>query len=173
MENKVKLKIGEIEFEAKGSAEVVERERSVFLNELLPTAVEALVRTRGTERNVQYIKTDKQYERTLTESTDSISMPETKEAGSIDLSRTSLSSFISQYGYISDQDFIVIAAYYDEKKNGTKSFTSETVKQYYSDARRKKYSNFSELLRQLAQKGLIMDNPDAEKKNTKRVYINR
>ena len=35
MNNKVKFKIGEIEFEAEGSAEVVERERNVFLNALL------------------------------------------------------------------------------------------------------------------------------------------
>ena len=55
MDNKVKFKIGEIEFEAEGSAEVVERERNVFLNALLPAAVEAIVRTRGAEKAVQYI----------------------------------------------------------------------------------------------------------------------
>ncbi len=51
----MKFKIGEIEFEADGSAEVVERERNVFLNALLPAAVDAIVRTRGAEKAVQHI----------------------------------------------------------------------------------------------------------------------
>ena len=57
MENHVKFKIGEIEFEAEGSAEVVERERNVFLNVLLPAAVDAIVRTRGGE-TVSYTHLD-------------------------------------------------------------------------------------------------------------------
>ena len=55
MNNKVKFKIGEIEFEAEGSSEVVERERNVFLNSLLPAAVDAIVRTRGSEKTIRYI----------------------------------------------------------------------------------------------------------------------
>ena len=95
------------------------------------------------------------------ESVSNFEMPITRN---IDLSRTSLSSFIGKYGCIGDQDFVIIAAYYEEKKNGNKSFTSESVKQFYSDARREKYSNYSDLLKKLAQKGLIMDDPDCEKK---------
>ena len=55
MENKVKFKIGEIEFEAEGSAEVIEREREVFMNALLPASVEAIVKTRDVDKNTQYI----------------------------------------------------------------------------------------------------------------------
>lgn len=56
MENRVKFKIGEIEFEAEGSAEVIERERNVFMNALLPAAVDAIVRTRGVDSANQYIE---------------------------------------------------------------------------------------------------------------------
>ena len=87
-----------------------------------------------------------------------------------DLSRTSLSSYIAQFGQIGEQDFALISAYYDEKKNGNTSFTSDNVKQYYNDARRNKYSNVSVLLGKLAQKGLIMDDPNAERK-TPKAYI--
>lgn len=59
MENRVKFKIGEIEFEAEGSAEVIERERNVFMNALLPAAVDAIVRTRGVESANQYIENNK------------------------------------------------------------------------------------------------------------------
>ena len=44
---RVRFEIGEIKFEAEGPADLVERERSVFTNTLLPSAVEAIVRTRG------------------------------------------------------------------------------------------------------------------------------
>ena len=101
---------------------------------------------------------------------DAINSPQQALPESVDLSRTSLSSFLGKYGTIGDQDFALLAAYYDEKKNGTEFFTSETVKQYYNDARRTQYSNVSELLRQLAQKGLIMDKPGAEK-TTPKQYI--
>lgn len=172
MNNKVKFKIGEIEFEAEGSAEVVERERNVFLNALLPAAVDAIVRTRGVEKAVQYISADSTPALMDAASQDvlPLSTNSTTSGAGIDFSRTSLCSYISKFGYIGDQDFALIAAYYDEKKNGTSSFSSETVKQYYTEARRTKYSNISELLRQLAQKGLIMDDPNAEKK-TPKFYI--
>lgn len=162
MGNKVKFKIGEIEFEAEGSAEVVERERNVFLNALLPAAVDAIVRTRGAEKAVQYISTDEPA--ALLEANHEVVSNFESPIKSVDLSRTSLSSFIGKYGCIGDQDFVILAAYYEEKKNGNKSFTSESVKQFYSDARREKYSNYSDLLNKLTQKGLIMDDPDSEKK---------
>lgn len=171
MDNKVKFKIGEIEFEAEGSAEVVERERNVFLNTLLPAAVDAIVRTRGAEKAVQYISADSTPALMDSALQDVLPLSTISTSGTgIDFSRTSLCSYISKFGHIGDQDFALIAAYYDEKKNGTSSFSSETVKQYYTDARRTKYSNISGLLRQLAQKGLIMDDPNTEKK-TPKFYI--
>ena len=42
---KLKYKVGEIEFEVEGPAEVVEQQRVNFMNAVLPAAVEAMVRT--------------------------------------------------------------------------------------------------------------------------------
>jgi len=166
--NRVHFKIGEIEFEAEGSSEIVERERSVFLNALLPAAVDAIVRTRGVERATPYIEAIEQPVMLLSEESGiEISRDESVISTSVDLSRTSLASFIQPFGSLTDLDFTLIAAYYDEEKNGTKSFTSESVKQYYSDARRGKYSNYSDLLQRLTQKGYIMDAPDGAKKKPK------
>ena len=58
---------------------------------------------------------------------------------------------------MSDQDFTLFAAYFDEKKNGTKAFSNEVVKQYYQEGRRPAYSNNGMLLRALIKKGYIMD----------------
>lgn len=166
-EIRVKFKIGEIEFEAEGSAELVERERSIFSTTLLPSAIDAIVRTRGSAQAVQYVEaTENQTELLMAKSASSVEIAPSAVPLLIpaDLSRTSLASFVKGYGPLSDMDFALIAAYYDEKKNGIKSFTSESVKQYYLDARRGKYSNYSDLLQRLVQKGYIMDDPNAEKK---------
>lgn len=174
MDNKVRFKIGDIEFEAEGSADIVERERDVFLNSILPVAVEAVVKTQRISQNSQYIEdTEAKMLLSLENQVYSDSNQDIVKQTifNVDLSRTSLSSFIKNYGSISDQDFVVLAAYYDEKKNNNRSFTSDSVKQYYNDARRTKYSNNSELLRQLTIKGLIMDDPDAERKSPKQYIL--
>lgn len=50
-EIRVKFEIGEIKFEAEGSADLVERKRNIFNNTLLPDAIDAIVRTRSTTQN--------------------------------------------------------------------------------------------------------------------------
>lgn len=169
MENRVKFKIGDIEFEAVGSAEVVERERSVFLNALLPAAVDAVVRTRGVIPEKKYID-NKQYQE-LMPSSEIDPVTTVIEVEKEDLSRTSLSSYLNKYGRLNDQDFALIAAYFDEKKNKTPMFSSESIKRYYSEARKSEYSNISELLRQLAKKGMIMDAPYPEIKTPKQYIL--
>ena len=174
MENRVRFKIGEIEFEAEGTADVVERERDVFLNKLLPAAVEAIVRTKVHYSQPQYVtKQDKPLLEQIdkTETNNNIDSYTIVETSSQDFSRTSISEYIKNFGDVPDQDFVIIAVYFFEKKSGkTISFTSETIKQYYADARRKPYSNYSGLLAKLANKALIMDDPNAEKK-TPKAYI--
>ena len=165
---RVRFEIGEIKFEAEGPADLVERERSVFTNTLLPSAVEAIVRTRGTEQAMKYVEPVEQPKVLPLSNATPLSenaIPLTEE--SKDLSRT---RYIARFGQIGEQDFALISAYYDEKKNGNTSFTSDNVKQYYNDARRNKFSNVSVLLGKLAQKGLIMDDPNAERK-TPKAYI--
>ncbi len=168
---RVRFEIGEIKFEAEGPADLVERERSVFTNTLLPSAVEAIVRTRGVEQAMKCIEPVEQSKGLLSTNVTPLSESATFSIEeSKDLSRTSLSSYITQFGQIGEQDFALISAYYDEKKNGNTSFTSDHIKQYYNDARRNKCANVSDLLLKLVQKGLIMDAPDAERR-TPKAYI--
>ncbi len=172
MDNRVRFKIGEIEFEAEGNAEIIERERNEFLNRLLPAAVDAIERIHVVEKRIQYI--DAQTSTNLlpdeTNTTPFISEPMVT-VPTTDLSRTNLSSFLKRYGTLTDTDFTLISAYFDEKKNGTPFFTSDSVKGYYAEARRSEYSNRSSLIYQLAKKGYIMDNPGAEGKLPKQYIL--
>lgn len=162
-EIRVKFEIGEIKFEAEGSADLVERERGIFNNTLLPAAIDAIVRTRGLAQNTEYIKAPKPQQPLL--ATSSSMLPESIVLdNNIDLSRTTLASFIKKYGSLSEQDFVLFSAYFDEIKNQSSYFTKDEAEKYYDDARRTKPKNISMCLNQLAQKGLIIDATDVEQK---------
>ncbi len=167
LENRVKFRIGEIEFEAEGTAEVIERERNVFLTTLLPAAVEAIVRTRGATQNTQYIETP--HSATLTHNNDTLSEQRMIDSP-IDLTRTSLASFVKSKGANEHYDFIICAVYYNEKRNGISSFSSATIKDLYSDAKKPLPGNLSMSLSELVKKGLIMEDPASKGSNPK-VYI--
>lgn len=152
---KLKYKVGEIEFEAEGPAEAVEQQRVNFMNAVLPAAVEAMVRTQTVVERQPYIESATQP--ALLEAGASDAPMVTLHQTENDFSRTSLASFLKKYGTLGDQDFTLFAAYFDEKKNGTKAFSIENVKQYYQEGRRPAYSNNGMLLKYLVQKGYIMD----------------
>lgn len=96
---------------------------------------------------------------------------QTSEDTKVDYLRISLTSFLKEYGTLSDQDFALFAAYFDEKKNGTRAFSSENIRQYYQDGRRTPYSNNGVLLRQLVKKGYIMDTPTPEGAKPGKYYM--
>ncbi len=157
---KLKYKVGKIEFEAEGPADAVEQQRVNFMNSVLPAAVEAMVRTQTVVERQPYIE--------------SAAQPALLEAGVSDVpmttphqtenvfSRTSLSSFLKKYGALSEQDFTLFAAFFDEQKNGKKSFSIDDVKRYYAEARRTMPKNPSMSTFRLAEKGYIMDAPKPE-----------
>ncbi len=166
---KLKYKVGDIEFEAEGPAEVVEQQRINFMNIVLPAAVEAMVRTQAVAERQPYIETTPQAP--MLETGIQINSASSNPQSEIDFSRTSLASFLKKYGVLNDQDFTLFAAYFDEKKNGCKAFSSENVKQYYQDGRRPAYSNNSALLAQLAKKGYIMDTAVPEGAKSGKYYM--
>ncbi len=171
-EIRVKFEIGEIKFEAEGSADLVERERSIFNNTLLPAAIDAIVRTRGIMENTQYMPSlGASVQPAVEVSADAQALPEQAYMTSTeDLSRTSLASFVKGKGASEHYDFIVCAAYYNEQRNGVSAFSSVTLKELYSDAKRPLPTNLSMSLSELVKKGLIMEDPSAKGSNPK-VYV--
>ena len=166
---KLKYKVGEIEFEAEGPAEAVEQQRVNFMNVVLPAAVDAMVRTQAVIEHQPYI--DAATQPAMLEAGLPVEPLATPNQPENDFSRTSLASFLKKYGTLGDQDFTLFAAYFDEKKNGTKAFSIENIKQYYQEGRRAAYSNNSQLLRQLAKKGYIMDTSAPEDAKAGKYYM--
>lgn len=170
-EIRVKFEIGEIKFEAEGSADLVERERSIFNNTLLPAAIDAIVRTRGVVQSPQYIEDQNPQQSALLATTNTVALPEqSMENSTIDWSRMSLASFVKSKGADAHYDFIICAAYYNEKRNGISSFSSTTLKDLYSEAKKPLPSNLSQSLIELVKKGLIMEDSSAKGSNPK-MYV--
>lgn len=152
---KLKYKVGEIEFEAEGPTDAVEQQRVNFMNSVLPAAVEAMMRTQTVAEQHPYIEAPPKMP--MIESTaQDVSYVNVSQKES-DLSRTSLASFLKKYGALSEQDFVLFSAYFDEKKNGNKAFSIDDVKRYYSEARRALPKNPSMAAYKLAEKGYVMD----------------
>ena len=108
-EIRVKFEIGEIKFEAEGSADLVERERSIFNNTLLPAAIDAIVRTRSVARSAQYIETqDSQQPAVLTTTITAALSEQAVENSTTDFSRMSLASFVKSKGADAHYDFILM-----------------------------------------------------------------
>lgn len=170
-EIRVKFEIGEIKFEAEGSADLVERERSIFNNTLLPAAIDAIVRTRSLAQSAQYIDdSDLQQSAILTSTNTAALSEQTMVNPMVDLSRTSLASFVKSKGADAHYDFIICAAYYNEKRNGVPSFSSATLKDLYSEAKKPLPNNLSMSLSELVKKGLIMEDSSA-KGSTPKMYV--
>ena len=166
---KLEYKVGAIEFKAEGPADVVEQQRINFMNAVLPAAVEAMVRTQAAPVQANYIENAPQapmLDAGLETKPESV-VPSLVT----DLSRTNLSAFLKQYGTLTEQDFTLFAAYFDEVKNGVKAFFIEDVKRYYSEARRALPKNPSVSIYRLVEKGYIMDTQAPEGAKTGKYYM--
>lgn len=160
MQNKIRFKIGGIEFEAEGDEDIIAREREEFISRLLPMAVDAMART-TVATTVIPIKENQLLSNAKLEETISAS----------DFNRMSLREFLNQKGAKSHIDVAVCAVYFNEKNNSIKEFTSETVKSLYNDAREKLPKNISDVIKQLVHKALIMDSPDSPKATPKKYIL--
>lgn len=172
MESRIKFKIGEIEFEAEGTADVIERERDAFMNMILPAAIDAVVKTKIVNSDSAYAE--------LNEVSECALIPEVDEKNAIfdgitysgiDYSRLNLAAYLKDKGVLTEQEFTLFAAYFDEKKNSKSFFTKDDVDRYYMEARRNKPTNISVALNRLAKKGLIMDADKVEQKFPKPYII--
>lgn len=173
MENqlKLKIKIGQVEFEAEGDANAVTEQRDVFIQNIVPAASAFLDK-------IQNLETAKIIEPTTNHKllqNDLESSPLSATNTTNDWGRTSLTSFLNKFGELSERDFVLFAAFYHEQKQPDNNyvFTVDDVKNYYSEARRSPYSNNSQLLNMLVKAGLIIDAPNAETASPKPYLISQ
>ena len=119
---KPRYKVGEIEFEAEGSAEAVEQQRINFMNAVLPAAVDAIVRTHTVVEQQAYVEAAKQP--TMLETGVIDDSQTVQQQTENDYSRTSLASFLKQFGPLSEQDFTLFSAFLMNRKIGKSLFQS-------------------------------------------------
>ena len=175
MENQLKLKIriGQVEFEAEGDTNAVTEQRDVFIQSIVPAASSFLDKIQCLEkaRTVESPISNQIAQGDVT----TPALPYSNTANNIDWSRTNLVTFLDDYGELTDRDFVLFAAYYNEQKNQDSNyvFSIESVKKYYNDGRRPSYSNNSQLLNMLAKAGLIIDAPNAENNLPKQYIISQ
>jgi len=169
MQNEVHIKIGTdgIEFDAKGDSDFIERERNAFEAKLLPLGVDAVTRTRNVVQTPPMI-TANEFQSLPQTTYDPSEVPTNNYA---DWSRIGLASFIKQKGAENNNEFILCATYFNEKKNGISSFSSLTAKEFYSEVKKPLPSNVSMAINQLVSKGLIMENPSAKGANPKEYIL--
>lgn len=150
---------------------MVERERSIFNNTLLPDAIDAIVRIRSAAQSAQYIETQNSPQPAIWATTNTVALPEQVGINpTTDFSRMSLASFVKEKGADANYDFIICAVYFNEKRNGISSFSSVTLKALYSEAKKPLPNNLSMSLSELVRKGLIMED-DSAKGSTPIMYV--
>ena len=150
---------------------MVERERSIFNNTLLPVAIDAIVRIRSAAQSAQYIETQNSPQPAILTKTNTAALSEQVGVNpTTDFSGVSLASFVKAKGADANYDFIICAVYFNEKQNGISSFSSATLKDLYFEVKKPLPNNLSMSLSELVKKGLIMEDPSA-KGSTPKMYV--
>lgn len=138
MENKVRIKIGEFEFEASGESEVIERERKAILD-LIPTLV-----CSNNRYNLLDIKEK--------EDVPTISIEEAQNALQ---QYSSINQFLIEKKFANSIDLTLGVIYYATNYENINVVNKNILKGYYSKSKEKLPSNLSQNLNNLTQKGFI------------------
>lgn len=152
-ELEVRIKIGEIEFYAKGQTDDVEVQRQKFTTVVLPAAVDIIKTSQSSQ---SYI---------MEEATPTIeSIQETKVIKvDDDFSNMSVNEFINSKGFKSLIDIAIGLVYYYERYKGCHDFSSDELKQYFRDVRITPPKNPSDVIKKLFGKSFIMNGDDKKR----------
>lgn len=155
---KVRFRIGEIEFEAEGMPDDVERERESFKNTLLPLAIDAMVRTRGDMADTQYIEATEQ-PKLISEQIDDIPHKKAEQVLNVDKC-LSLNEFLNSKGFASQIDTAIGLIYYYENIKECIDFSTDELKRYFKDAKIKVPTNASDVVNKLVTKSFVMQSDE-------------
>ena len=125
-ELEVKIKIGEIEFYAKGQTADVEAQRQNFTNIILPAAVDAIKSSRSSQAYIA---------EATTPALEPIKETAVLEVNA-DLSTMSVNEFVKSKGFRTQEDIAIGLIYYYEVYKKTADFSTEDLKKYLVSLRR-------------------------------------
>ncbi len=152
-ENKLKIKIGNVEFEAESeNCEFISNEREKFFASL-PNVMAAFPSNYYNETNVQ--------EEVVKE------LPEKRYVEKDNIPFSNLSSFIQEKGFASDTDLTIGTIYYCNCKENLEYFSTNDIKDKIRSAKKKLPNNISQCFTNLVSKGFIQpdNNVDGKKGN--------
>lgn len=134
MNNRIRIKLGPIEFEAEGDSELIQREREQFFN-LLPQAITAVTPVVGERTQLIEIASD------MAETTDiSGSALATKTSST---HYESIAVYLNEKSFVNDVDLVMGVSYYLDCIEQTGEFTRKDIESKLSEARRPIPSNVS------------------------------
>ena len=148
MANKIRIKLGPIEFEAEGDSELIEREREQFFS-LLPQAIAAvspvvppssqLLEAKPVEENFSELP---------------INTPASTQLAH-NGEYESLAGFLNDKKFSTGVEIVMGVAYYIEYINKAGAFTSKDVENALDESRKDKPGNTSQMLTQNIKKGYL------------------
>lgn len=160
MQNRIRIKLGPIEFEAEGDSELIQREREQFFS-LLPQAIPVVssVVIEGS-RMLEAVTDGKE----IQDSPEISALP----ASNVSRSYESVVSFLNEKSFANDSDIVMGVAYYIDCINNDGPFTSKDIENKLSEARQAKPSNIAHCINLNIKKGFIRE--ISTKKDGKKAY---
>jgi hypothetical protein len=162
MTNRVRIKLGPIEFEAEGDSELIEREREQFFN-LLPIAINAVSTVVSTGPNI------------LEAGKDIMELSETPAlANSISRDYTnsydSIATFLKEKSFGKEVERVLGVAYFIDQEEGVSPFTVKDIEAKYTNARITKPKNISDAINKNITKGYLCESKE-KKDSLKSFYL--
>lgn len=152
MENKVRIKMGIIEFEAEGDADFIERERQQFFS-LLPQAITDV--SPVVNQNVEYVEAVENLDQI-----ESTAIPKIESKDKKNIENDSILSFLNSKNFSTDVETVMGVAYYIDSIENKQSFTSKDIEEKIAEARRPKLSNVASFIKSNVNKKFLQEIPD-------------
>ncbi|WP_088186827.1 hypothetical protein [Desulfosporosinus sp. FKA] len=162
MSNRVRIKLGPIEFEVEGDSDLIERERAQFFS-LLPQAITAV--SPVVSNSSQMLEAAKD----IIEISDPPSLP-TSELHDNPHSYDSIVAFLKEKSFSSDLERVLGVTYYIDQLEGVSPFTSRDIEAKFTDARLTKPSNISHAINKNIAKGFLCESKE-KKEGLKSFYL--
>lgn len=160
MANKIRIKMGPVEFEAEGDSDLIERERQQFFS-LLPQAITVVSPVVSQSDNL--VETVTEY-KNVQDSSKLLVVDSVPGSTKYD----SIASFLNGKKFSTDVECVMGVAYYIEIVEEKGAFTSKDIELKLAEARRPKPSNTSQFLNLNIKKGFLKECP--EKKEGLKTY---
>jgi hypothetical protein len=162
MTNRIRIKIGPVEFEAEGDSELIQREREQFFN-ALPQAVTVI--TPAVAGTLQLSDTSSEIGKSEEEPIRATpQLPSVINAASFE----SLPSFLNEKSFSTDIELVMGVAYYLSRVKGIDSFTTKDIENALTDAKQSAPNNVSQCIASNIHKGFLRE--CSEKKDGLKTY---